>query len=537
MVNYNQFAISDDIACNIYNALLYCHKNNEDTLVFDKNTYHIFSQNAPDYVCCLSNHSSCGFNRCLFLIKEFENFTIDGGGSEFIFHDLITPVIIADGKNISIKNCSFKSLRNLTAQFDVVASNEYSADLYPTFGKTFIHCGELYEGDYSKDNYKLRFMIVYDENGKITQGKAGDYYIAPDDDAERIVFKSTQNGTIKAENLPVKVYPGQRILFNSGSRVAANIFIDNSFNTNIENINMHSGVGMGVIAQNCDTVSIEGLVIRPDGERCHSINVDATHFVHCKGKINIKNSVFDSQLDDALNIHSMYLKIIAKNKNSILVKQVNTDQKGIDIVRGGDIIQTCDPYTLLPNGEYKVLSAKRINLEVTEITLDENTENIRIGDVADEISWVPDITFENCKINNVRGRGMLLASSGKIIIRNNYFKGTTGAAIKFESDGIFWYESGRTKDVLICNNVFDNCKYCDAGNSVIMVMPREKTEKDKFYHGKIEVRDNEFKNCKGILAYINNTESFVFENNLTNGHSDGICDVFQCKKVRTDIDI
>jgi len=534
MVNYNQFAISDDVAYNIYNALLYCRKNNEDTLVFDKNTYHIFTQNAPEHLCCISNHSAPGFKRCLFLIKEFENFTIDGGASEFVFHDVITPVIITDSKNISFKNCSFKSLITLTAQFNVVSSHENSAELYQTFGKTFIHCGEMYEGDYLGDNHKLRFMIVYDENGKITRGKAGDYYIASDDDTERTVFKSTQSGTVKAENLPVKVYPGQKILLNSGSRVAANIFIDNSFNTIIENVNMYSGVGMGVIAQNCDTVYIEGLVICPDGERCHSINVDATHFVHCKGKITIKNSVFDSQLDDALNVHSMYLKIVAKSENSILVKQVNCEQKGVDIVKGGDVIQVCDPHTLLPNGQYNVLSAKRINLEITELTLNENTENIRIGDVADEISWVPEVIFEGCRINNVRGRGMLLASSGKIIIKNNYFN-STGAAIKFESDGIFWYESGRTKDVLICNNIFDNCKYCDAGNSVITVAPREKTEKDKFYHGKIEVRDNEFKNCRGFLAYINNTESFIFENNIINDHSDGLCNVFHCKTVKTDI--
>lgn len=537
MVNYNQFAISDDIAYNIYNALLYCHKNNEDTLIFDKNTYHIFSQNAQDYICCISNHSAYGFQRCLFLLKDFDNFTIDGGGSEFIFHDLITPVIITDSKNISFKNCSFKSLRTLTAQFDVISSYENSAELYPTFGKTFIHCTELYEGDYSGDNHKLRFMIVYDENGKITQGKAGDYYIASGDEAESVVFKITPNGTVKADNLPVKVSPGQKILFNSGNRVAANIFIDNSFNTKIENINIYSGVGMGVIAQNCDTIYIEGLVIRPDGARCHSVNVDATHFVHCKGKINIKNSVFDSQLDDALNIHSMYLKIIAKNENSILVKQVNFQQKGIDIIRSGDIIETCDPNTLLPNGSYNVINAKRINLEVTELFLNENTNKIRIGDVVDEVSWVPDITFENCTINNVRGRGMLLASSGKTIIRNNYFKGTTGAAIKFESDGKFWYESGRTKDVLICNNVFDNCKYCSNGNSIITVEPRKKTEKDRYYHGKIEIRDNEFKNCKGYMAYINNTETFVFENNLVNDHADGICNIFQCKAVKTDIDI
>ena len=36
MVNYKQFAQSEDVAFNIYKALLYCKENNEDGIVFDK---------------------------------------------------------------------------------------------------------------------------------------------------------------------------------------------------------------------------------------------------------------------------------------------------------------------------------------------------------------------------------------------------------------------------------------------------------------------------------------------------------------------
>ena len=108
-------------------------------------------------------------------------------------------------------------------------------------------------------------------------------------------------------------------------------------------------------------------------------------------------------------------------------------------------------------------------------------------------------------------------------------------AIKFESDGKYWYESGGTKDVLITGNTFDNCKYSGWGDSVIVVTPREKAVEGRYYHKKIAVVDNEFKNCKGHIASIDNTETFIFKGNHIINHEYELCRTTHCKNVETDV--
>lgn len=534
MVNYSQFAKTEDVAFNIYNALLYCKENNEDSLVFDKGEYHIYAEKACEGVFSMSNHTDPGYKRCCFLIDSFEDFTIDGNGSEFIFEDIMTPVIVNNSKNITVKNFEFTSLKTLSAQFDVVNDGDGFIDMKPTHGTTYVHGGDLYEGEFFGENQKLRYIDIHDADGKISEGPSEFFMAQIEGHKDRMVFNDLHDGTYRASNFPVPIRSGQKIVMGSRTRRCAVIFLNNSENTKIKNVTVYQGIGMGVIAQNCNNVDVDSFNTRCRNGRCFSINADGTHFVHCKGDITLRNCYFEGQLDDALNIHSIYLKIIDKTQNSILLKEVHTEQTGIDIVSEGSVLQTSDPETLLPNGEYHVTGVRRINLQTMEVFIKEDISEIRIGDVADEISWIPDVLFENCTVINNRARGMLLASAGKITIRKNLFL-TPGPAIKFESDGKFWYESGGTKDVLITGNTFDNCKYSGWGDSVIVVTPREKTEEGRYYHKKISVVDNEFKNCKGYLASIDNTETFIFKGNHISEQEFDLYRTSHCENVDTDM--
>ena len=533
MVNYKDFAHTDDVAYNVYKALLYCKENGEDGIVFEKGVYNIYPEKASEAIYSISNHDQPGFKRCLFLLENLKNFTVDGGDSEFVFEDVMTPFIISHCENITVKNLSVTSKRNHGARLNVISSKGTEADLEVISGNVFTHSGELYEGVYEEDFNKLKFLSVRDADGRIARGKAGDYYTAFNEDDKRTVYTTNPDGTIKATNLPTDVKEGQIIICGCGKRDAALIFLNECTNTNIYSVTLYSGVGMGVIAQNCDTVIIDKLDVVPKEGVVTSVNCDGTHFVHCKGKIKITNCNFVAQGDDALNIHSIYFKIIDKTDDCLVLKQVNFQQKGVDIISSGDTIEICDFESLLPKCTYKVLSVKRINLEITEVKIEGSTVNVRIGDVADEVSWIPEVLFENCNVTHNRARGMLLASRGKTEIKNNYFA-TSGAAIKFESDGKFWYESGRTMDVTISGNVFEDCKYCKGGNSIITVSPREKTEEGRYYHKKIAVTNNEFKGCNGVLASINNTETFIFKDNKITDQKFDLIKIEHCKVVETD---
>ena len=113
---------------------------------------------------------------------------------------------------------------------------------------------------------------------------------------------------------------------------------------------------------------------------------------------------------------------------------------------------------------------------------------------------------------------MLLANHGRTVIRNNYFH-TPGIAVMFESSGDFWFEAGNTEDVLIENNVFDNCGY--AVNAWVKGVIESKKRKDfdgeNYYHKNLTVINNEFRNNVRPLLVANNTENVTFKGNkITN---------------------
>ena len=98
------------------------------------------------------------------------------------------------------------------------------------------------------------------------------------------------------------------------------------------------------------------------------------------------------------------------------------------------------------------------------------------------------------------------------VIENNYFN-TSGCAILFQSDGVYWFESGGVYDVEIKNNTFDSCRYSPWGNAIIDCPPRPAEEEGKYFHKKIAVASNEFIMINNEVALFNNAEEIVFEGN------------------------
>jgi hypothetical protein len=70
----------------------------------------------------------------------------------------------------------------------------------------------------------------------------------------------------------------------------------------------------------------------------------------------------------------------------------------------------------------------------------------------------PEVLMKNCRVLKNRARGILLGSRGKILIEDNYFH-TQAPAINLEGDGRFWFEQAGVRDLIIRNNMFDNCNY------------------------------------------------------------------------------
>ena len=107
-------------------------------------------------------------------------------------------------------------------------------------------------------------------------------------------------------------------------------------------------------------------------------------------------------------------------------------------------------------------------------------------------------------------------------MENNYFH-TAGTAILFEGDISVWYGGSANRNVIIRNNVFDNCLTSgnkhgsreEWGDAVISMMPyvEPKSDEDIPYHRNIHIENNIFKVFDAPLVRGIAIEGIYFENN------------------------
>ena len=201
-----------------------------------------------------------------------------------------------------------------------------------------------------------------------------------------------------------------------------------------------------------------------------SLTADATHFANCSGKVSLIDCVFENQMDDATNIHGIYVKITRKlSSKSLEVRLVHPQQFGFDFLHVGQRVELVHGASLVTYGEQVVESVERLNSEVTRLTFQSSLpEALQTNDVLCAMDSQPDVLIQGCTIRNNRARGILLGSRGHIIVKNNKFH-TPGAAILLEGDGSFWFEQAGVRNLTIQGNDFDNCNYGVWGKGVIEV--------------------------------------------------------------------
>lgn len=182
------------------------------------------------------------------------------------------------------------------------------------------------------------------------------------------------------------------------NRYCPAIFADRCTDTHIENVTVHHADGMGLIAQRCTDVTLDGfdVTLPPEGRRAITTTADATHFVGCRGKIQFADCTFENMLDDATNVHGMYVKIAQqRGPRSVLVRRMHSQQVGTPFAGVDDRLRFSDHARLAPLFESTVTSVTRLNEEVDLMELAEELPqdiagSIADGLVADNLSWQPD---------------------------------------------------------------------------------------------------------------------------------------------------
>lgn len=349
--------------------------------------------------------------------------------------------------------------------------------------------------------------------------RGGDCFFNAEGCELKIKWNAVGDGLVEARavsggSFSEEIKAGNRIVLRHHRRNYPVIYIEDSKKLVLSDLWLCHGLGMGVIAQFSEDITVNRVKVSPSAGSIFSMGADATHFVYCRGKIEVKGCFFENQMDDAVNVHGIYQRVEKiLSPTELVTKLVHHQQKGVRLGKAGERLSFSDSDTMLSYGDTVIEEIRILNKDYTYIRLKEALSGVKEGDVAENIEYVPDVRIENCLFQNNRARGVLLTTAGKVEVVGNTFA-SAGAAILIEGDSKDWFESGATKEIRIHHNVFKDCSYVPVwGAAPIQVSPSARKTVERKYHGSMEITENTFYAFDDRLLKAKNMERLIFANN------------------------
>lgn len=526
-----------DVTPIVVAAIEKCKNEGYNKIVFPKGTYHFYPTFAPEYFCEITNNDN-GLKRTSFPIIGFNNFEIDGNGSDFIYHGKMIPFIIEESTNITITNVNIDwevpfALEGLVvandeanSTFDIEVKTPYVVD----FERLYIKLereDSPYEQKHGKrfamwehDNLEIGESIFWDPKTMAPLYNTVQYNLPP----RGIKAQELKKGLVRLKVKMKKLPPIGSVLVSKGdylqNRTSPAFRVFKCKNTSFKNVNVYHAGAMGLIAERSEDFVLDGfnVKLREGSGRMITTTADATHFCNTKGTVIIKNCLFENMLDDATNVHGTYARV---NKiiddYTIAVETYHPHQNGYLFAEEGDLVQIINQHNLQPRTENLTLKkVKRINEKIIHLTFDNPLNGkVSIYDGVDNISWHAAAIIENNTVRNNRARSLLISTPRKVVIRNNYLSSQM-ATILMAGDLGLWNESGPNNDVLIENNVIENSLFGGNGAKAIFFIDPEYKDKqnmDGQYSRNIIIRNNTINTFDNSILSAKSVENLVFANN------------------------
>lgn len=490
--------------------------NNKTVCIsFEKDTYIFKGEYATQNYHYVTNNDH-GIQDIIFKINKMENVIIDGNGSTFLFEGRISPFFIDYSKNITIKNLSIDYIRPMYSEGVILKADKNSVqvkidkELYPYEVKEDGHIefyGENYFSDWAWG------MLEFDCISKAPKDNAVDYFIK-----DKIYGKQISNDILEITYPFNQVCSVNNILvIKHEQRLVQAITIDRSENINIENVIIYHCGAMAITAQFSKDIKIKNTkVIRnKDKNRVVSANADAVHCVGCRGQIEITDSIFENQMDDALNVHGNYLlidKII--NEKTVLAKIGHFQHFGIFEYHKGSKIEISNRETLLQETILTLNSSQIINNQYIILNFEEEYSfDKEINYCIDNLDNYPSLIFKNNLVQKNRARGILLKTKGDILIENNVIN-TLGAAFQICCDMNFWFESGGSNNIVIRNNTISGKRTHTWGAGLFDIKQETNNFINKRYiQNKIIIENNDIYLNEHLLIHGNSIKELIIANN------------------------
>lgn len=438
----------------------------------------------------------------MLALNGITDLAIDGAGAELMVHGWAGVFAFADAHRVLIENLTIDCVRPPFSPGNVTRVDDHSFDIvvdagYPVSG------GE-----------PVPALMQYDRKERRPADLCIDLYNGVS--KTELIAPQTLRCTTFAKT---DIKPGMFLLLRHAVYNSHGISLWGGEDLTVRNVTLHCAPGMGLVANRCRNVTVDGLRVmpRPGSGRLMSATADATHFGACLGTIELRNCVFEGMGDDAVNIKAgLYITIAERAGDRTILGRHNLGLQSLP--QAGDRMEFIRTDTLVPYATGIVKSARMEGDNKTHRVEFETTlpADMKIGDVLGNATTAPAVRIRDCTVRRNRARGFLLQTRD-VLVEHCTFRDVTSGGIFVMTETVHFYEAIGTRDVTIRNCTFINCNYGGPrGEGVVLVggyTPNFVLPPVPGAHRNITIEGNTIRKADNAGIFVAGTDGITLRNN------------------------
>jgi hypothetical protein len=481
-------------------------------ILLQKGRYDVWSDRAAQRPWQQSNSDPQASRNYGILAEGLSGVTLDGTGSEFIFHGTQTGIGLAFCTNVTLRGFSLDWQRPELSQGTVLESGpDYVVVKMHADTPAAVEAGRLV---FPGEGWVQRGASTMEFDPK-TGGPAYQRADLPRVGAATLVSPGVFRLETKAR---YKV--GNAVIFRHGARTHCVLLVHRCQNTVLEKVDAYASCGLGFLVQHSDGARFTDVryLPKPGSGRLFSSRDDGLQVSGCKGLIEVNRCVFEGMMDDPINVHGTYLPVTGRVDERTLRCRFGQGQSIGQAwwADPGDRVDYVFRDSVLTHGTNVARSFRLLNDHEAEIVLAAPVPaEIGPGWVLENMTMHPTVQIRNSRFGNQRARGVLFTTPRPVLLEGNTFY-TSGSAVLINGDANGWFESGVVRNAIIRHNTFINCNQAgyQFGEAIISIDPVvNKPEPGSYSHSNIRIENNVFKTFDAPVLYAESVDGLSFTGN------------------------
>lgn len=499
-MNKKIFHLNTDFEDNTYYTFdkKSAHIYNSDTTLADKKKY-----------CTICGGRDTTVLNTAFYLHDLKNITLDFDDAIITLHGKIQPFIIDNCENVTIKNIKIEYERAFYTELDVVSRTEEglcakAKEKFPCriengyfipYAKEWenrnLHCdGCMFLQAFDSQTGDGKGLMVIYLGEEIVEQES-----PPCNRILHVRVRKEGDNIVFIGKFPENWTKGTTVVLEHESRAISGIAMYHSKNITLDNCRLINGGGMGYYAVYTENITLRSIGFFRD-EISHGVitnSADGIHFVACKGKVEITDSIFEGMIDDALNIHANYYHVVKGDGNTIYARRSNFSH-GLnayaEVFGEGDVIAVYNGATLEEKCRFTIINAEVTGEWTTKFTVDKFSDFLCEDDLIENITTNPELIIRNSRFSKINSH-VRLQTRGKTLLENCEFS----LPVMLTGDMNYWFESSPINDLTI-----KDCRFLGKRGFIRLIPEFTPTDTAPYYHSGIKVENCSFEHNPVLIG-------------------------------------